>query len=45
MHGRLKTGGLTPGIYALEAKTGAAAGQAPQTARWQVIVAPNLFGW
>jgi hypothetical protein len=45
LRGTFETSGLKPGIYVLEAKTGVAAEQAPQTVRRQVIVAPDPFGW
>jgi hypothetical protein len=45
LRGAFETRGLNPGIYTLLAKPTAAAGQALQTVRRRVIVAPDPFGW
>jgi len=45
LRGTFETGGLKPGIYTLEAKTGGAAGLPPQSAQRRVVVAPDPFGW
>jgi hypothetical protein len=42
--GAFETRGLKPGIYALQAKSGARA-QVPQSASWQIILAQSPFDW
>ena len=45
LRGTFETSGLKPGIYTLQARISGLPRQTPPTARRQVVVAPDPFGW